>query len=51
MTDRKPHRHRFPSSVIGYALRFYHRFSPSQRDVQDLLHKGGVMVSHETLRQ
>ena len=25
MTDRKPSRHRFTLSVIGYALRLYHR--------------------------
>ena len=51
MTDRKPYRHRFPLSVIGYALRLYHRFPLSQRDVQELLHERGVQVSHETLRQ
>ncbi|MBZ9753583.1 IS6 family transposase [Deinococcus sp. HMF7604] len=51
MTDRKPSRHRFPLSVIGDALRLYHRFSLSQRDVQELLHERGVQVSHETLRQ
>ncbi len=28
VTDRKPYRHRFPLSVIGYALRLYHRFPP-----------------------
>ncbi len=51
VTDRKPYRHRFPLSVIGYALRLYHRFPLSQRDVQELLHERGVQVSHETLRQ
>ncbi|GGB82618.1 IS6 family transposase [Deinococcus soli (ex Cha et al. 2016)] len=51
MTDRKPYRHRFPLSVIGYALRLYHRFPLSQRDVQELLHERGIVVSHETLRQ
>ena len=51
MTDRKPYRHRFPLSVIGYALRLYHRFPLSQRDVQELLHERGIQVSHETLRQ
>ena len=47
MTDAKPYRHRFPLSVIGYALRLSHRFSLSQRDVQELLHERGVIVSHE----
>ncbi|WP_412030574.1 IS6 family transposase [Deinococcus yunweiensis] len=51
MTDRKPYRHRFPLSVIGYALRLYHRFPLSQRAVQELLHERGIAVSHETLRQ
>ncbi|BDP44258.1 IS6 family transposase (plasmid) [Deinococcus aetherius] len=51
MTDRKPYRHRFPLSVIGYALWLYHRFPLSQRDVQELLHERGLVVSHETLRQ
>ena len=51
MTDRKPYRHRFPLSVIGYALWLYHRFPLSQRDVQELLHERGIHVSHETLRQ
>ncbi|WP_412030198.1 IS6 family transposase [Deinococcus yunweiensis] len=51
MRDRKPYRHRFPLSIIGYALRLYHRFPLSQRDVQELLHERGIVVSHETLRQ
>lgn len=51
VTDRKPYRHLFPLSVIGYALRLYHRFPLSQRDVQELLHERGIQVSHETLRQ
>ncbi len=51
MRDRKPCRHRLPLSVIGYALRLYHRFPLSQRDVQALLHERGIIVSHETLRQ
>ncbi|UQN10575.1 IS6 family transposase [Deinococcus sp. QL22] len=51
MTDRKPYRHRFPLSVICYALRLCHRFPLSQRDVQELLHERGIQVSHETLRQ
>lgn len=51
MSGQEPYRHRFPLSVIGYALRLYHRFSLSQRDVQELLHERGVVVSHETLRK
>lgn len=51
VSGQEPYRHRFPLSVIGYALRPYHRFSLSQRDVQELLHERGVVVSHETLRK
>lgn len=51
MTDRKPYRHRFPLSIIQYALWLYHHFSLSQRDVQELLQARGIQVSHETLRQ
>jgi len=51
VTDCKPYRHRFPLSIIQYALWLYHRFSLNQRDVQELLHQRGIQVSHETLRQ
>ncbi len=47
MTDRKTHRHRCPLSVIGSALRLDHRFSLSQRDMQQLLHERGLVFSHE----
>ncbi|UQN08218.1 IS6 family transposase [Deinococcus sp. QL22] len=51
MTDRKPYRHRFPLSIIQHALWLSHRFPLSERDVQELLHQRGMIVSHETLRQ
>jgi len=51
LTDRKPYRHRFPLSIIQYALWLDHHFFLSQRDVQELLQKRGIQVSHETLRQ
>ena len=51
MTDRKPYRHRFPLSIIQHALWLSHRFPLSERDVQELLHQRGILVSHETLRQ
>ena len=37
--------HRFPS--ISYAVWAYFRFPMSFRDVEDLLHKRGVIVSYE----
>ncbi len=42
--------HRFPRTVIGYAVWAYHRFAPSLRDVEDLLAERGVVVSCETIR-
>lgn len=51
MSGQEPYRHRFPLSVISYALRLYHRFSLSQRDVQELFHERGVVVSHEDLAE
>ena len=50
MTDRKPYRHRFPLSIIGHALWLYHRFPLSERDVQELLHVRGIVVSHRRER-
>ena len=51
MTDPNPYRHRFPISIIQYAVWLYHRFPLSYRDVQELLHQRGIEVSHETLRK
>lgn len=42
--------HRFPRSVIGYAVWLYHRFALSLRDVGDILAERGIGVSHETIR-
>ena len=42
--------HRFPRTVIGYAVWAYHRFALSLRDVEDLLAERGVIVSYETIR-
>lgn len=41
---------RFPKVVISSAAYLYHRFLLSYRDVQELLFKRGVDVSHETVR-
>ncbi len=51
MSDQKPYGQCFPLSIIGSALWLYHCFLPRQRDVQEVLVKRGVVVSHETLRQ
>jgi len=51
VTDVKPYRHRFPIAIIQHAIWLYHRFPLSYRDVQELLHQRGIVVSHETLRE
>ena len=43
-------RHRFPPDIIRYAVRLYHRFNLSHRDIEDLLAARGVTVSHESIR-
>ncbi|MFT6533823.1 MAG: putative transposase [Limimaricola cinnabarinus] len=42
--------HRFPRTVIDYAVWAYHHFALSLRDVEDLLAERGIMVSYETVR-
>jgi len=48
--DPKPYRHRFPTSIIQYAVWLYHRFTLSYRDIEELLFQRGIQVSHETIR-
>jgi len=38
-------------TIIQHAVWLYHRFPLSYRDVQELLHQRGIVVSHETLRE
>jgi putative transposase len=45
-----PKGYRFPKLIISYAVYLYHRFLLSYRDVQELLFKRGIDVSHETVR-
>ncbi len=45
-----PKGYRFPKLVIGHAVYLYHRLRISYRDVQELLFKRGIEVSHETVR-
>ena len=47
-----PHyRHRFPAEIISQAVRLYHVFSLSLRDVELLLAERGVVASYETIRR
>ena len=48
--SERPKGYRFPKLIISYAVYLYHRFLLSYRDVQELLFKRGVDVSHETVR-
>jgi putative transposase len=44
-------RHQFAPAVIQHAVWLYLRFTPSYRDVGDLLAERGLEVSHETVRR
>ena len=43
--------YRFPAEIIGHAVWLYYRFPLSLRDVEELLAKRGITVTHETIRQ
>jgi putative transposase len=43
-------RHRFPPEIIQHSVRLYYRFNLSHRDIEDLLARRGVLVSHESIR-
>ena len=43
-------RHRFPPSIIQYAVWLYYRFNLSFRDVEDLLAERNISVSYESIR-
>ena len=48
--SESPKGYRFPKLVISHAVYLYHRLPISYRDVQELLFKRGIDVSHETVR-
>ena len=41
---------RFPPEIISHGVWFYHRFTLSFRDVEDLLAERGIIVSYESIR-
>jgi putative transposase len=43
-------RDRFPPDIISYAVWLYYRLNLSHRDIEDLLAKRGIIVSHEAIR-
>jgi putative transposase len=44
------HGFRFPGVVICCAVRWYHRFNLSLRDIEELLLERGVCVTYESIR-
>ena len=42
---------RLPPEIISHGVWLYYRFCLSLRDVEELLAKRGIIVSHETIRQ
>ena len=43
--------YRYPAEIIGHAVWLHFRFTPSCRDVADLLAARGVIVTRETVRR
>jgi len=43
--------YRLPPAIISHAVRLYHCFSLSFRDIDDLLAEQGITVSYEIIRQ
>lgn len=41
----------FPPGIIAYAVWLYHRFTPSLRDIENLLAEWGIEVTYETICQ
>ncbi|MFT5996543.1 MAG: putative transposase [Glaciecola sp.] len=42
--------YRYPPQIISHAVWLYHRFTPSLRDIEELLSARGITVSYETIR-
>jgi len=43
--------YRYPKVIIGHAVKYYHRYKLSLRDISELMLDRGVEVTYETLRQ
>ena len=51
MKKHNPYRgYRYPPSMISYAVWLYHRFTLSDRDIEELLAERGIRVSYEAIR-
>ena len=44
-------RHRYPPTIIQYAVWLYYKFNLSHRDIEDLLAERGIVVSYESIRR
>ena len=42
---------RFPVEIISHCVWLYYRFTPSFREVEEMMLQRGIVVSHETVRQ
>jgi putative transposase len=42
---------RFPAEIIGHCVWLYHRFPLSFREIEEMMLAGGIVLSHETVRQ
>ena len=50
LSDQRLPGYRFPLALIGYAVWLYHRFTLSDRDVEELLLERGITVTRESIR-
>jgi putative transposase len=52
MNPSKPlyYRRRFPAEIISHCVWLYYRFALSYRDINEMMAKRGVFVSHESIR-
>jgi putative transposase len=44
-------RYRYPQVIISHAVWLYHRFTPSFRDIEELMACRGIVVTYEKIRQ
>jgi len=51
MNEPLYHRHRFPSEIISHCVWLYYRFALSYRDINEMMAKRGVLISHESIRE
>jgi putative transposase len=51
MNEPLYHRRRFPAEIISHCVWLYYRFALSYRDINEMMAKRGVIVSHESIRE